>query len=248
MHISKSDYEFLGPYEVVNCLDNGRYEIKKVGTNIVTKAAKEQLRRWPIQWALNVDMNEVLDFLESESDSVEREVRASTNSTPLQLLLGIQSSTPLIQALLKNVSKDLSSIRNRDLDRQRVAEKLSSTRDLNDVNKRRRDNVQYSPGDFVLMHRDSQMHISKSDYEFLGPYEVVNCLDNGRYEIKKVGTNIVTKAAKEQLRRWPIQWALNVDMNEVLDFLESESDSVEREDKSSGEKCVESVAVVRKAV
>ncbi|XP_044766176.1 uncharacterized protein LOC123322299 [Coccinella septempunctata] len=175
-------------------------------------------------------------------------VQKSTNSTPLQLLLGIQSSTPLIQALLKNVSKDLSSIRNQDLDRRRVAEKLSSTRDLNDVNKRRRDNVQYSPGDFVLMHRDSQMHISKSDYEFLGPYEVVNCLDNGRYEIKKVGTNIVTKAAKEQLRRWPTQWALNVDMNEVLDFLESESDSVEREDRSSGEKCVESVAVVRKAV
>lgn len=43
------------------------------------------------------------------------------------------------------------------------------------------------------MRRNSQIHISKSDYKFLGPYEIVKCLKNGRYDIKKIGTNIVTK-------------------------------------------------------
>ncbi|CAH2008163.1 unnamed protein product [Acanthoscelides obtectus] len=72
------------------------------------------------------------------------------------------------------------------------------------------------------MHRDSQMHISKGDYEFLGPYEVVKCLENGRYKIKKVETTIITNAAKEQLRSWPVQWSSNVDMGDILEFLEAE--------------------------
>lgn len=153
------------------------------------------------------------------------------NLTSLLLLLSIQSSTPLKQVLLKNVSKDLVPKRNRHLDRQRcVAETLFLTRDTIDFNRKTRDYFQYSPGDFVLMHRDFQMHISKSDYEFHGPYEVMNCLKKGRYEIKKVGTNVVTKAAKEQLRPWLIQWSLNVDMKEILDFLESERDTEENAD------------------
>lgn len=85
----------------------------------------------------------------------------------IQLVLGIRSSIPLIQAVLKNVSADLTLIRNRSLDRQRVAQKLSSTRVPDDVNRKRKDTVKFNLGDFVLMHRDSQMHISKSDYEFL---------------------------------------------------------------------------------
>lgn len=68
-----------------------------------------------------------------------------------------------------------------------MTEKLSIVCDLDEVNKRRRGNVNYSPNDFVLMHRDSHMHISKSDYKFLGLYEVVKSLQNGRYEIEKLG-------------------------------------------------------------
>ncbi|CAH1964857.1 unnamed protein product [Acanthoscelides obtectus] len=126
-------------------------------------------------------------------------MQKSINATPLQLLLGIRSSTPMVQAVLKDVSKDLTPLRNRDLDRQRLANRLFVAQDSN-TEQKRRDKVQFSVGDFVLMHRDSQMPISTSDYEFLGPYEVIKCLENGRYEIKKVGTTIVTKAAKEQLR------------------------------------------------
>ncbi|KAK9886229.1 hypothetical protein WA026_015748 [Henosepilachna vigintioctopunctata] len=93
--------------------------------------------------------------------------------------LGIRKSTPLIQAVLKNISQNLTPIRNREVDRERFTAKLlDRSENTNGVNRRRRDNINYSPGDFLLMHLDSQMHISKSDYEFLGLYEVVNCLEN----------------------------------------------------------------------
>ncbi|CAH1956547.1 unnamed protein product [Acanthoscelides obtectus] len=86
--------------------------------------------------------------------------------------------------------------------------------------------------------------LSKIDYEFLGPYEVVKCLENERYEIKKVGTTIIIKAAKEQLRSWPVQWSSNVDMGDILEFLEAE----EEPDSACGAEGVENVAAVRKAV
>lgn len=64
---------------------------------------------------------------------------------------------------------DLTPIRNNNLDRKGVAEKLSTTRDMDKVNKTRQYNRQYFSGKFVLMHHYSQMHISLSDYEFLDP-------------------------------------------------------------------------------
>ena len=42
---------------------------KKVGTNILTKAAKEQLRKWPSQWSLCCDMKEILEFLETDNEN-----------------------------------------------------------------------------------------------------------------------------------------------------------------------------------
>ncbi|CAH2009908.1 unnamed protein product [Acanthoscelides obtectus] len=69
MHISKSDDEFLGHYKEVKCLENGRYEIKKVGTTIITKAAKEQLRSLPVKWSSKVDIGDILGFLEAEEEA-----------------------------------------------------------------------------------------------------------------------------------------------------------------------------------
>ena len=50
---SKTDYEFFGPYEVVRCLDCGRFELEKMGASVVTQTPKEQLRRWPTNWSCN---------------------------------------------------------------------------------------------------------------------------------------------------------------------------------------------------
>ena len=49
-------------------IDENRYEIKRVGKNKIVKAAKEQLRPWPIDWSLSVDMNDLLDMLESKGN------------------------------------------------------------------------------------------------------------------------------------------------------------------------------------
>ena len=153
-------------------------------------------------------------------------VQKSTGVTPLQLLLGIQQSTPLIQSLLTDLAPDLTPVRNRTLDRERVAEALNRGVTELSINKRRRDTITFGIGDFVLMHRDSKMHASKTNYEFMGPYEVLACLPNERYELKKVGSNITTKAAKEQLRRWPTEWSLNCD-GEYLTSLFEEGAQVE---------------------
>ena len=64
---------------------------------------------------------------------------------------------------------------------QRVSVILNDKPDSMDaINARRRGSVLFSVGDFVLMRRDSEMYKSRKDHEFLGPYEVVRCLDRGR--------------------------------------------------------------------
>lgn len=65
-----------------------------------------------------------------------------------------------------------------------------------------------SVDDFVVMHRDSEMHKNKLAYAFLGLYEVIRSMVSHRLVLKKVGSNVVTKAAKEQLRLWPANWSL----------------------------------------
>lgn len=106
------------------------------------------------------------------------------------------------------------------MDRQREADKLNSgNMNYNKVNQR--DTLQYSVGNFVLRHRNSQMHISKSEYNFLAAYEILMCLSNDRcYEIRKV----VTKASNEQLRSWSIDSSISCDMHKILDYLDSRTD------------------------
>nr|CAI5847650.1 unnamed protein product [Callosobruchus analis] len=41
--------------------------------SIITKAVKEQLRPWPVQWISSVDMKEMLEFMETEDDSEEEQ-------------------------------------------------------------------------------------------------------------------------------------------------------------------------------
>nr|CAI5850717.1 unnamed protein product [Callosobruchus analis] len=55
-----------------------------------------------------------------------------------KLLLGIRGSTPMIQELLKSAAKDLTPLRNRDVDRQRLAERLNMAPNYDGINKRRR--------------------------------------------------------------------------------------------------------------
>nr|CAI5842827.1 unnamed protein product [Callosobruchus analis] len=72
------------------------------------------------------------------------------------------------------------------------------------------------------MHRDDRLHQGKLKYEFQGPYEIMGITPEGRFETRRVGKSLVTKAAKEQLRSWPSDWSLTMDKEELLENLEND--------------------------
>ncbi|CAH2019474.1 unnamed protein product [Acanthoscelides obtectus] len=45
--------------------------MKRVGKSLVTKAAKEQLRSWPSDWSMTVNMEELLEDLEDDEEEPE---------------------------------------------------------------------------------------------------------------------------------------------------------------------------------
>lgn len=150
-------------------------------------------------------------------------VQKTIGMTPLQALLGITTSTPLVQSLVQHLAEDIRPIRNLKADREKVRKALdASGNSATTINAKRRDSIQFKVGDIVLMHRDSTMHKSKLLYEFMGPYEIISVTTEGRYEIRRLGKNAITKAAKEQLRLWPSDWSVACEMDQLLEFLESE--------------------------
>jgi reverse transcriptase-like protein/integrase-like protein/aspartyl protease len=151
-------------------------------------------------------------------------VHKTTRISPLKALIGIDGATPLIQNLLKNLSTDLRPIRNLQLDRNRVKERLdlAASKQIK-ANEKRTDTSRFAVGDFVLMHRDEKMHQGKLKYEFQGPYEIVGITPEGRYELRRVGKTLVTKAAKEQLRQWPSDWSLTLNIPDLLEELDDNS-------------------------
>ncbi len=153
-------------------------------------------------------------------------VQKSTNTTPMRALMGLETTTPLIQAVVNNLGQDVTPVRNLQVDRERVRERLQtqSHEEIAALNTKRRDQVRYSVGDFVLLHRSSKMHASKTDFEYMGPYEIVHITNEGRYELKRVGArkHKIVKAAKEQLRLWPSEWSIAANMGEILDLIDTE--------------------------
>jgi hypothetical protein len=119
--------------------------------------------------------------------------------------------------MVQNLTDDIRPIRNINADRELVRKALKeNSPNLSAVNTRRRNNVQYNVGDVVLMHRDSIMHKSKQ-----GPYEIISVTPEGRFEIRRLGRNAITKAAKEP----PKDWSVALDVDDLLEFLEAESEN-----------------------
>nr|CAH7726564.1 unnamed protein product [Callosobruchus chinensis] len=77
------------------------------------------------------------------------------------------------------------------------------------------------------MHGDDKMLQEKLKYEFQGPFEVMGTTPEGHNDLKRVGKNTITKAAKEQLRKWPTDWSLSVDLTDLLDALDNNDDEVD---------------------
>ncbi|KAH0821402.1 hypothetical protein GEV33_001389 [Tenebrio molitor] len=99
--------------------------------------------------------------------------------TPLRALIGIESTTPLIRAALNDLACDLSPVRNSQADRERVREKLQNAKstEIDNLNKKRRDHVKYSVGDFVLLHRASKEQLRLWPNEWNVAAEMSELLD-----------------------------------------------------------------------
>lgn len=147
--------------------------------------------------------------------------------TPIQALLGFKAATPMIQSVVQNLADDIRPVRNINADREKVRKSLHGNTPNIDKAKRR-GNRQYNVGDIVLMHRDSTMHKSKFNYEFMGPYEIVGITQEGRYEIRRQENNLIIKAAKEQLRLWPSEWTVECGMEEMLSLLEADDNMTQQ--------------------
>jgi len=72
MHKNSFTYEILEPYEFICILTGNRFELKKVCSNIVTKAAKEQLCLWPVNWSLMCGMSSLLKLMALQENQTER--------------------------------------------------------------------------------------------------------------------------------------------------------------------------------
>jgi hypothetical protein len=53
--------------------------------NAITKAAKEQLRPWPKNWSVALDMDDLLEFLEAESENEQSKMSLTSASFSLQM-------------------------------------------------------------------------------------------------------------------------------------------------------------------
>lgn len=133
-------------------------------------------------------------------------------TSPLQLLIGIEGTTPLIRTLVRDVALDKTHPNReglREIQRQRATELLNKNRCKQDdyVNKNRRPERIYKLGDMVFVIKTSQM-TGKLDSGMRGPYRVTRVLPHGRYSLRLLGGSYgkTTQAAAEHMVVWRGEW------------------------------------------
>lgn len=138
--------------------------------------------------------------------------QATTQTSPLQLLVGIEATTPVLRSLVRDVALD-NSHSNREalstLRRQRASELLRANQRRQDsrVNKSRTEPRIYTIGDYVFVSKCSQS-TGKLDPGMRGPYKVVRQLPHHRYELELLAGSYgkKTQAAAEHMVLWRGEW------------------------------------------
>lgn len=138
--------------------------------------------------------------------------QATTQTSPLHLLVGIEATTPVLRSLVRDVALD-NSHANREalgvLRRQRATEQLQANQRRQDryVNKSRVQPRVYAIGDYVFVSKFSQS-TGKLDSGMRGPYKVVRQLPQHRYELELLAGSYgkKTQAAAEHLVLWRGEW------------------------------------------
>ncbi|CAG9136407.1 unnamed protein product [Plutella xylostella] len=136
----------------------------------------------------------------------------TTQTSALHLLAGIEGTTPVIRALVRDVALENSNP-NREatvtLTRQRAADLLSANQSRQDdyVNVRRKAPNTYKVGDMVFVKKTSQAS-GKLDAGTRGPYRVTKELPHHRYELQLVAGAYGkrTQAAAEYMILWRGEW------------------------------------------
>lgn len=136
----------------------------------------------------------------------------TTQCSALNLLIGSDATTPAINALIRDITVDGSTPNReawREIRRQRAENRLAKNQVDQDarVNRNRRTPKNFSVRDMVFVKKSSQA-TSKLDSGIRGPYRVIKCLPNYRYELQLVAGSYgkTTQAAAEYMLPWDGEW------------------------------------------
>ncbi|XP_045449080.1 uncharacterized protein LOC123657601 [Melitaea cinxia] len=163
----------------------------------------------------------------------------TTRVSPMQLLIGIDGTTPVIRSLIRDVAINNSSPNReamRELHRQRASELMERNKERQDayVNKHRRNPRIFKLNDFVFVSKSAQAR-GKLDSGMRGPYRVVKILPHGRYELQLLGASHgkTTRAAAEYMTAWHGEWTpescaafFNTDDTNDPEFLQVENPAI----------------------
>lgn len=136
----------------------------------------------------------------------------STCTSPLNLLVGTEATTPVIRAVVRDIAADNSKPNRealREITRSRASESLRKNQSRQDeqVNRNRRTPREFALGDLVFVIKFSQS-TGKLDPGMRGPYKVVNILPGGRYELTLLSGSYgkKTQAAAQYMVPWRGEW------------------------------------------
>ncbi|XP_026326330.1 uncharacterized protein LOC113235021 [Hyposmocoma kahamanoa] len=137
---------------------------------------------------------------------------ATTQLSPLQLLVGIDATTPVLRSLVRDIALSNSNA-NREalvsLRRQRANELLAANqrRQNETVNEGRRPPRAYKVGGLAFVIKSSQ-RTGKFDSGMRGPYKVITVLPHDRYELELLSGSYGkrTQAASEYMVPWRGEW------------------------------------------
>lgn len=180
--------------------ENGQVErycrtvLNMLRIEVGTKGSKWSDVLWKVQLTLNITR------------------QTTTQTSPLQLLVGIEAATPVIRSLVRDVALN-SDNPNREallsLRRQRASELLASNQQRQDgyVNEGRRQPRVFAVGDHVFVNKASQS-TGKLDSGMRGPYKIVRSLPHHRYELELLAGSYgkKTQAAAEHMALWRGEW------------------------------------------
>lgn len=136
----------------------------------------------------------------------------TTQVSALYLLIGVNATTPIIRALIRDVAVENSSPNHeamREMGRNRAKDLLDKNKDQQDrhVNRRRHPPRVYKLNDQVFVIKYSQS-TGKLDSGMRGPYRVIKTLPSGRYELKLLcgARGKTTQAAAQYMVPWKGEW------------------------------------------